>query len=228
MTTDQALPTTTDTLPASDLPPPPASFTLPDEEDQAGWSQLYKTLGQPETPDGYSFPESKAAPDAMLQSWFKDSAYQAGLSVRQASALAGAWEQYIAQAQQAELASKKEASDQDVYLLRKEWGPAFDERVVQARRAATHYGMSLTEIDALETVLGTKKMLTFCFRLGQDIAEPKLVTAPKGGSHTSPGSAKEKLHSLTKDTQFMTNYLNGDKASLAQMQQVMKEAYGTL
>ena len=206
--------------------PEPLTCVIPDEADQEGWKTLYRTLGQPETLAGYTLPETQSGqPDAALQDWFKASAWQAGLSIRQASQLAAAWEGYVGEQQAAQAAAHRQHAQDGIYDLQKEWGAAYEDQLIQAKRAVTHYGISADELDALETAMGTKSMLSLCARLGNGLKEPTLVTPPKGGGGASPASAKETITHLTKDPQFMASYLNGDTTAIARMQQVMQEAY---
>lgn len=226
MTSNQPLEPMTEPSQMEHIPEQTPPFVLPDPEDQAGWNTLYRTLGQPETPEGYTLPEGNLPADPKMQEWFKRSAHGAGLSERQATSLARAWEEYLRQEQESLQATSLQASEEGVHALKKEWGAGFDDRIDQARRAVAHCRMSSEELDALETALGTKAMLSLCARLGQAVSEPKLVTPVKGsGQNNGRDAAGQRIQALKNDPAFMTRYLNGDKGALAQMQQAMCEVY---
>jgi hypothetical protein len=218
-------------IPAAEAEPTPLvsapPFSPPAEGDEEGWKNLYRQLGQPEDVDGYVLPEAEGAQrDEALQGWFKQAAYQAGLSAKQATQLAAAWETFAKEQGTAQDTLQHQQSEQALYALQKEWGPAFNDKVEQAKRAVTQYGISAVELDAIETALGTKNMLALCSRLGEGLKEPAFIGKPKETISAGSQAAKESIRALTQDKNFMAQYLNGDKAAVGKMQQVMKEIYG--
>lgn len=199
-----------------------SSFSIPAPEDHEGWKTLYRSLGQPENADGYNFETQAVQKDEELEHWFKEAAFQSGLSVIQAQKLAEGWSTFNQEHATMQAASLQKQSEEALHHLQKEWGSSFNEKIEQAKRGVNHYGISAQELDALETALGTKQMLTLCARLGESFKEPTFIGKPK---ETAISNSQDVLKTLTQDKNFMAQYLNGNKEAVARITQLMKEAY---
>lgn len=63
-----------------------------DEQDQEAWERYYKAGGKPEAPDKYEFRKPDSLPDGVtydenMETWWRQSAHEAGLNKRQAARL---------------------------------------------------------------------------------------------------------------------------------------------
>lgn len=174
-----------------------------DEDDAAGYDALYDKLGRPDGPEGYELGDDPAPPlDDALVEWFRDAAYDAGLTGRQAAALYGAWNEMIAarlewQGQE-ERASRADANA----ALRNEWGDAYDANMTTARRAARRFGGA--DVAALEAALGQASVAEFLARVGAAMGEDVLPVgegAPSFG--LSAGEAQATYDRRKQDPEFL-------------------------
>ncbi len=180
------------------------TLLLPDgEEDAAAYNALYDRLGRPDAPDEYSFEGPPDSPvDGALTEWFRETAYDAGLTDRQGSALFDAWNRMassrIDAAQQAHHA-EQEASER---MLREEWGGAYDRKIGYARRAARAFGAE--HLDALEGALGLAPVSAFLARIGEAISEDALPVR-RGGEKfgISPEDARANYEQRKGDAEFV-------------------------
>lgn len=97
------------------------------------WARFYERVGRPKSPDEYAINRGKA--DDALVSAFKKTAHEAGLSDAQANsvfqAVSKVLESSRASQSEAYTARMKEAD----MLLRKEYGPQYDSKLQDARKA---------------------------------------------------------------------------------------------
>ena len=115
------------------------SVVLPDENASEDDLKAYrKALGVPESADGYSLPKSEA--DEAFKSWYKATAFDAGLSKAQAKKFFEAYlTEDVRRAEEAQRAKEKRAEDSTL-ALKKEWGDSADVNYALAKRAFKELG----------------------------------------------------------------------------------------
>jgi len=113
-----------------------------DESDAAEWEKLFSRL-RPESPDKYELPaEGFTEEDAAA---LKKTAYENGLSAKQAKALASLIADSEKKKQTATLEGMKSRSEEASSVLKQEYGKDFDGNLELARKALTHLFPGATE-----------------------------------------------------------------------------------
>ena len=111
----------------------------PSSDDE--WNDFYNDMGRPESHEGYKFTYAAEVPEG-LQGYvegrvesFKESAHKLGLTSQQADGLY-TWymEGNVNNAKQLE-EQAVELEQQAEYELKKEWGPAYEEKITQSPAA---------------------------------------------------------------------------------------------
>lgn len=191
---------------------------VPDRDDDVeGWNAFHKRIGRPEKPEEYKVPFEDKEFGAFAQKTF----HELGLSAKQGEALAAK----LAEHQNATLSKITEEQtlryQQDDSALKKEWGAAYEQNVGVARKAVANFGMTASQVDALEKALGYKGVMDFAYNLGKKIGEDQFVGSGQGGGtgfgKLSPAAAQERIQSLMKDPSFGKRYLEGDHAAVEEM-----------
>ena len=123
-----------------------------DETDTEAWDRYYKAGGRPEEPTQYAFARPKAeempegvAYDEQMETWWRQSAFEAGLSKRQADKL---YEQYRDRFYSQVDASHKIESEQVTKAkveLQRDWGNEYEARRQLARAAFAEMSGDLQE-----------------------------------------------------------------------------------
>jgi hypothetical protein len=111
-----------------------------DPNDQEAWDRYYVAGGRPPEPQGYSFEKPQAMPegvywDESMEGWWRQAAFQSGLSQRQAQKLVDQYrDRYVAQVDM-----YNRSVDTDVVKgkaeLQRDWGSEFEARRALARAA---------------------------------------------------------------------------------------------
>jgi hypothetical protein len=140
------------------------------------WDAVYAKLGRPRNAEGYRLerPEGFDGYSEELAAGFRQAAFAAGLSERQARELhdfyvANAAERADAAAEQANAASS--ALERN---LRAAWGPQYEANVGLARRAARAFAPP-EALDALEGAMEAPALLALFARIGAAMGEDRLV-----------------------------------------------------
>lgn len=105
------------------------------EED---WKEVYKKLGSPETPDGYQYdlPAENNLNEESLKS-FSEQAVKLGLLPNQANGIVKYYNDLMEQSQ-SDIQAKSESARLDAEeVLRKEFGPSFNNKLTGAKNLAT-------------------------------------------------------------------------------------------
>lgn len=190
----------------------------------------YKTQGRPETPDGYdlSVPEELAANiDPDLQDFYKQKAHEFGLNSEQAAGLYAQVAQFEAekqaQAEELKQIELKEQADQ----LKKDFGPAFDERVELANRALNELGgeEAIAAIEELGAI-NNPALVKLLANAGELISEGKLSGAKTTGKFgMTSEEANQKITDLRKDPEFMKHYTNPASSRHAEAKKQFEDLY---
>lgn len=184
-----------------------------DEKDEAAYNAIYKTLGRPDTGDGYTLAEgSKIATDDI--GWLRQVAHENGISQKQFAALTGAYEK---QALDAQAAAETEAGNmlaEQQANLKKEWGSKLEANEDLAARAWRALGIDEAVSTKLESVIGYDGFMKLFHQIGSGMGEAQLRQGEHGpgfsGGGTTLEAEKAKLDALFKDKEFMDRYQNHD------------------
>lgn len=164
-----------------------------DENDAEGLKAFRAKIGVPETPEAYELGDTDFAKAA--SSWF----FETGVPKSAAQALAKKWQEYFEAQMTAHDAQAKAESEKALNNLKAEWGDDFERRSEFARRGLKAYGekagLDEHDLNALEQVLGTAKLLKMFHTLGETTDEAQFVGGNQGGS-LSPIAAKQKMDEL--------------------------------
>jgi hypothetical protein len=97
------------------------------------WAKFYEKVGRPKSPDEYAIDRGRA--DDGLVKAFKKAAHEAGLSSTQADRIFKELNGFTQSSKQAEIEQYTARMKEADLLLRKEYGPQYDTRLADARKA---------------------------------------------------------------------------------------------
>jgi len=165
------------------------------------WNAVYQRLGRPETPDGYKYelPKETKLEESTLKA-FSEEAHKLGLLPKQAQGIINYYNSMAEQSEQAAQVNEEAARASAEAELRKEYGPAYDLKIAQARNLATNsLGSDFLKNTKLAdgTVLGNHPQVVRAFAdLASKMSEDSMVP----GESTSAMTVKEidsEIESLT-------------------------------
>lgn len=198
-----------------------------DENDAEGWNKVYDALGRPKDAAGYKLPVPEGDNGEFAKTageWF----HKAGISQKQAEAIAGQWNAYQAEQMKQLDTLATQQSEQELNALKGEWGAAFEKKVATAKQFAKDFGLSENEMSALESTVGTKRFLTMMAAQGEKLSEAPTIGfdgKPASGPMT-PQAAQQRIAELKTDPTWVSKYLSGSKAELAEMDKLQRYASG--
>ena len=192
-------------------------------------SEYYTAQGRPETPDGYNFevPEGLQV-DKDIQDWYKQKAHELGLNETQAKSM---YEDFAKmEAEKVNQAAELQAIEMEKQAeqLKKDFGPAFDERVELANRALKEFGGDEAIQQLAEMGLSNNptvvKMLA---NAGMMLAEGKFTEGSSTGKFgMTSEEATQKIDGLRTDPEFMKHYADPSspkhKEAASQLQDLYK------
>jgi len=200
-------------------------LVLPKDDNPDEWGQVYDRLGRPKAPDGYKLP----VPDGDTGEFAKAAAdifHKAGLTTKQAEALAGWWNQTQQQMNGSQQESLVQRSEQEMAQLQQEWGKDFDANIEAGRRAARQFGVDADTISAMESSIGTRKVMELFTKIGKGLTEDTFVDgAGNRGFGVSPEAARVRIGQLKADPGWTAKYLGGDADAKAEMERLLRAAY---
>jgi len=165
------------------------------------WKAVYDRLGRPETPDGYKYnlPKETKLEESTLKA-FSEEAHKLGLLPKQAEGIINYYNSIAEQSEQAATVNEEAARAEAEAELRKEYGPAYDLKIAQARNLATNtFGADFLRNTKLAdgSVLGNHPQVVRAFAdLASKMSEDSMVQ----GEATSAMTIKEidsEIESLT-------------------------------
>jgi hypothetical protein len=165
------------------------------------WKAVYDRLGRPETPDGYKYdlPKETKLEESTLKA-FSEEAHKLGLLPKQAEGIINYYNSIAEQTEQAATVNEEAAKAEAEVELRKEYGPAYDLKIAQARNLATNtFGQDFLRDTKLAdgSVLGNHPQVVRAFaNLASQMSEDGIVQ----GEATSAMTVKEidgEIESLT-------------------------------
>ena len=103
------------------------------------WNEVYKRLGRPSSPDEYQYqlPEQNKLDDATLKA-FSEQAHKLGLLPKQAQGIIDYYNGLAQQSEQSASMQQETARLEAETVLRKEYGPAYDNKISAAKNLATN------------------------------------------------------------------------------------------
>lgn len=175
---------------------------LPESEDDPAWEQVWKSLGVPESEEGYQvdIPEGVEVREEVLNE-FKSVAKDLKLLPQQADKLARWWiekeSEILAEQERVAEERVKEAEKS----LRKEWGQAFESKLLLARKAVEAVGGEDLLERLEETGLGNAPVVIKAFaRIGEMLSEDTLKGFRPGWYAMTPEEAREQIRKIMNDT----------------------------
>ena len=165
------------------------------------WKAVYDRLGRPETPEGYKYnlPKETKLEESTLKA-FSEEAHKLGLLPKQAEGIINYYNSIAEQTEQAATVNEEAARAEAEVELRKEYGPAYDLKIAQARNLATNtFGQDFLRDTKLAdgSVLGNHPQVVRAFaNLASQMSEDGIVQ----GEATSAMTVKEidgEIESLT-------------------------------
>lgn len=175
-----------------------------DDNDAAGWAELSKKMGVPDTADGYKLPLPEGVDDgfakAAAQAFHKN-----GIPPRAANAMAEWWNGWVAEQVKAGEAADRAESERQMQGLQKEWGKDYDANVELAQRGyrqfAERFGLTDTaKLERLESVIGAANLQRFFSGIGRLAGEDSFAGSDKpGGFGVSVADAQKRINEITAD-----------------------------
>ncbi len=198
-------------------------------EDQASYDAIYKTLGRPDTHDGYALKEGSLIKADEFKAHFAPVFHKAGISAQQASVLLDAYEargKAMEEARQAELAARE---TREIQELETAWASNKDANMDIASRAFRHLGISEEETAAIEEALGYKKTMEIFHKIGAGMSEAAFHQDGKPGQHGDGKNAdtlQSEISAKLRDPEFKARYNHHDprvrKSAIDEMEVLQK------
>lgn len=164
------------------------------------WDRFYKDLGRPDKPNGYAFKRPEAIPeqfyDQELSGRFADWAHAAGLTAKQARSLHDAYAAEAAKVANSQLQAAEHGVQAAETLLRQEWGPEFTTKMALAERAINLGGEDLRQSIRSTPLRNDPVFIAWVAKLGERLAEHKLVDGLSGSGAMSPQEARQAIAKL--------------------------------
>jgi len=200
--------------------------TLPkDETDAEGWNKVWGKLGKPEKPEGYGI-KGKDGNVGDFHKWASQTFHEAGLTAKQAQAMAGKWDAYVENLNKSEMDSYTQKVEQEVSSLKSEWGSNHDNLVNQAKQAAKHFGVPEEVINGLEKQMGYTQTMKFFQKIGAKLGEGNFVAGERNTtSIMTPEAAASKLQELKSDPEFVKAFINGGAKEKMEMERLHRYMY---
>lgn len=190
--------------------------------------KYFPPQGRPETIDGYelSIPEGLEVKQE-LQDWFKQKSHDLNLPAEAATTLFKDYLEMTSETvrEQSQLAEIK--AQENVAELKRDFGPAYDERVAMANRALTQFGgdaaIEAIQQAGLQSNPAIVKMLA---EAGKSLSEGKLVdSGNKGKFGVTSAEAGAKIAELRQDRDFMKAYTSPMDPGHGAAKQRMSDLY---
>lgn len=161
------------------------------------WDLVYNSLGRPKDPDGYKLPQvqlPEGFPEIspQRQAEFKKVAHELGLLPGQVSKL---YEWYV-KGGVGEFTQAKEQRDLELgkaeVALRREWGKAYEQNIVQARRVLEKFGDDNIKALIEEGMGNNPHFIKFLANVGKQMSEDGIKGVPTRATMT-PEEAQRKV-----------------------------------
>lgn len=193
------------------------------------WKQVFQKLGLPEKAEEYkvSAPKDAGLDEKFLKS-FTENAHKAGVLPKQAEKLLGWYGDMVKGIQEEQKTNQALEAEQTTNSLKREWGAAFNEKIIRAQSAVREFGGEELMGFLNETGLGNNPVMIKLFdKLGGLVKEDSVAGREKTMGVMTPAEAMEKSKQIMGDREHPFNiphHPNHDKA-LAEMQRIYELAY---
>lgn len=186
--------------------------TIPANEDEKAWTELYGKLGRPETSADYKLevelPETLER-DEGLEKVFRDSAHKHGLSAKQAQ---GLFKDFITA--QVDRFNTSTAAHQQSLLeaetaLKTEWGAAYEQKLQTIGEVLGKYSTDSFKTMLDETGLGNNvEMLRFVDQVVRALGDDTIDTTGSGAHSQvmTPADATAAINQKYADAEFSKAY----------------------
>ena len=168
---------------------------------------VYNALGRPEDHNGYTLGDHE--PEQTEN--YRQFAHQLGLNNQQAETIFQAYQQDIAEREEASQQQFEQFEVDNLSTLQQEWGDEFNHNLEMARRAFMNFATPEAVKVIEETGMGNHPELLKVFaRIGEVLAEDSVLpgsnNAVLGGMN--PANAQEEINSLLNDKDFRQSYMD--------------------
>jgi len=198
------------------------------KEDKEAWEKLYKSLGRPDSPDGYKlsdveFPEGAKYSDDDIKG-FVSKAHELGLTQEQLDGLYK-WNSEIVSSKFRSLDEQKsESAVNSENSLRKEWGNSYETNVSNARKVIETFADE-NEREILIQNGNDPRLVKFLSKIGKTLSEDKVKGFSKPLSFT-PDEANKKIAQLKSNPALLDRSHPEHKFVLEEWNRLHEAAYG--
>jgi len=203
--------------------PPELMLRLPkDQNDEAGWKQVYTRLGKPDAAKDYDLSAVKLANNAelppALADGLREALHAANVSKDRAPEVAKAVAKFMDATSTEEAAVKAGKLAEEKTGLEKNWGPNMAANKFIAQRAATKLGIAPETVASLEGVVGYKAIMEMFHKIGTAIGEGKFVASEGNGTGImSRDQAVARKAELMADRTWVDRHIKGGAAERREM-----------
>lgn len=199
---------------------------LPKDDTPEAWNAVYDRMGRPKEAKDYGLPVpegDKGEFASTASQWF----HEAGLSARQARAVAEKWNEYttgLSKTQQEANIARDNAEGQK---LKADWGGEYDNNVKLVDTAATSFGMTQEQLVALKQAMGPAAAMKFMQSIGSKLGVEGDFVVGEGRANTAntPETATARIAALKKDKGFIARFAAGDVDARSEIARLHKIAY---
>lgn len=130
-------------------------------------------LGVPDTPDGYEFPEVEGVQhDEQMVSLFSNLFHKAGVGKEAAAVISEGWDNFVKEAQAAQLQKRTQETQEAETKLKSEWGNSYDANIELTRRSFQKFSGTDLSTFLDETGVGNHPVLIKAFyEIGKALGE---------------------------------------------------------
>jgi hypothetical protein len=201
------------------------TVTIPtDENDKAGWEQVFNRLGRPATAEAYQLPVPQGADPSFARA-AQTKFHELGLSEKTGKALAEWWNAQATSQAEAQAIAAQNALAVEHQALEKDWGTGADAtaRRELARRAAVQLGLDEQSMDALEKVTGYSKVLKALAKVGDMMREhgaEGMSSTNVGSFGMTPEGAKARKSQLMADKEWAKKAMDPKSTEWAELKKL--------
>jgi len=199
---------------------------LPEKDDDPAWSEVHARLGRPASPDEYKIDgENKE-----FAKWAKETFHGLGLNKKQAEALFGKYNEFAKGHSTKQMEAQVQQAQASEAALKKEWGAAYDQNVMTAKKAAMTFGLTKEVIDKLESAMGYAEVMKFMSTIGSKVGEDSFVassSSSRGFGVMTPEQAKNRISGLKQDREFIAKLSQGNAEARAEWDRLNQWAVST-